>query len=198
MRFMLIGLLLGLGLVSCDTEEEVPEVGRLSFHPPSSFKLVFYQISNSAGEDIFSQDGYFTDSLNINFKRPESMNINDPVDGYELGDEELVFVRQNNRNLIGLPSSRAHLEYYFDYGNGDTDTLKIINGHLFDTFDAYSWDSVPSGKVKFIFNGQEVEEIELIRGTSEYEDLKERIRFFSPDQDWASISDLFIVDLIKD
>ncbi len=197
MRLIVIILVLSLGLGSCGDENEVPEVGPLRSTPLSSITILFYSISDAEGSDIFDKEDYNIDSLRVLFT---SDGITEPSGENTLlsfGRSEMIFLEKDNMNLIGFQMSGSFETYYFDFGNGDIDTLDLVNNQIFNSFNRYSNRPLESGTAQFIFNGELAHEVELLDDSLTFYEMVERVETYSLNQKWPGLDNPYVISLIK-
>lgn len=123
--FLLVVALFLFG--GCNGEEEGFESGDLRRTLPSPQTLLFFSVDQN-GADLFNQEGYQLDDLNIEVK------INDAFES--LSATDVWKLELNGGSAFGIPvipqdKDSEISEILLDYGNGDFDTLVLSNSSRF-------------------------------------------------------------------
>ncbi len=137
-----IPTLLVFALVACGQSEDCD--------PVAPFQI-YFSIQSENGENIFVLPTYEINMLSVQsdddyFKWDQSYTM-EFEDQLLIGFDPVIFFNQNSYNL------------YFNYGNGEVDTLKTLNGNLFSQISCNVFEA--TGRVDFLFNGEQQSSLDL-------------------------------------
>ncbi len=159
--------------VSACNDDSTDEDYQTSLTIFPSEAIPFYSIENQNGENIFDLEGYRIEDFTVSLPCLETGECNEEIiTGYNA--EGVQIINNPSMILIGLQSQAGLSTFYFDFGNGDLDTLRIDGSDLLAEFKSSTEPPEVNGIIDYYYNDSLVFSMNLATGNETVSKLFER------------------------
>lgn len=151
--FVLVLVFFVCWLMSCSNDsDQAPPVGELRSPEMSGTAALLFTIDTDSGQDIFEIDGYELDNFSVLI--PGDLVPNSGVESIKIDDSNFGFLEIQGRNFLTFNFQNDISTFYFDFGNGDIDTLSLVNNNLLAEFSDLEPTPEVNGTIEVFYNGE--------------------------------------------